>query len=140
MGITSGIVQYLLANSAVVAALGTSPNTSIVPVGLVKGIISPYIVYHIGTTLDTNDALGATGYRLARVQFDCYSTLSYTEAKALAKAVRGVFQNLQNTTLSDGTFVQGCLISQESDMPWVPEGISTVEYRVMVEVTVFYRE
>jgi hypothetical protein len=117
-------------------------TASVVPVGNIKGIVSPFVVYHIGTQLDTADVGGSTGYRTARVQYDCYSSLSYAEAKAVAKAVRGVWEHFQSATLPDAdtTFVQGCLISQESDLSEIPTGSSSVEYRVMVEVTALYQE
>jgi len=135
--ITDGIVQLLLADPTL-----SGMTSCIVPVGKVKGVKSPGIVYHIGTTLDTKDAQGSTGYRLARFQFDSYSSLSYTEAKALARAVRGVLENFRGETLSDpdSTFVQGCLVDFETDMPFVPEGLVTIEYRVMVQVSVWYKE
>jgi hypothetical protein len=135
--IQEGINQLLKADPTLSAL-----TTQIVPVGVVKGVTSPYIVYHIGTALDTLDTQGSTGYRLARFQFDAYSTLSYAEAKAVVKAIRGVLQNFQNTALSDSdsTFVQGCLIDMESDMPFVPQGVASIEYRVMVQVSVFYKE
>jgi hypothetical protein len=134
--ITDGIIT-LLKNDATLSAL----TTQIMPTGAVKLPQPPYIVYHIGTTLDTNTVQGATGYRLARFQFDCYSNL-YTEAKKIIKAVRGVLQNFKNTTLSDtdATFVQACLIDFESDMPMVQQGTAGVFFRVMVQVSVWYKE
>jgi hypothetical protein len=139
MGIQEGIVMLLNADTTVSGLVGAN---SIIPVGVVMGVKSPLIVYHIGTALDTLDTEGSTGYRTARFQFDCYSTLSYTEVKAVAKAVRHALQNFKNEILADadGTFVQGCLIDFESDMPFVSTGIKTIEYRVMVQISVFYLE
>lgn len=135
--ITDGVVILMKADPTLSAL-----TTEIVPVGIIKGVKSPCIVYHVGTNLDTIDMQGSTGYRMARFQFDCYSGSSYTEAKTVAKAVRGVFQNFNNTTLADSnsTFVQAALISQESDMPFVAQGNQAIEFRVMVEVSVFYKE
>jgi hypothetical protein len=135
--ITEGIVTLLRADTALSALTG-----EIVPVGMVKGLKSPYIVYHIGTALDTKDTEGSTGYRLARFQFDCYSGTSATEARKVAKAVRAVLQNFKNQTLSDAdnTFVQACLIDFETDPPFVPTAMKTIDFRVLVQVSVFYKE
>jgi hypothetical protein len=135
--IQDGITILLKANAGVSAL-----TTSIIPVGVSQGTVSPCIVYHIGTELDTVDVKGSTGYRCARFQFDCYSAKSYTEAKAVARAVRLALQNLQNTPLTDAdtTFVQGCMVDMESDMPFVPEGLDSIEYRVMVQVSVWFLE
>lgn len=112
------------------------------PIGQVKGIISPAIVYHVGTALDTKDTQGSTGFRLARFQFDVYSQKSYTEAKTVAKALRGVLQHFKNTTLtdSDNTFVQGCLIDFESDGTFVATGTKDIEYRTLIQVSIWYKE
>lgn len=134
-----GMVLKLQADTtynSLVAALST------VPVGAVNKQAYPLVVYHQGTVLDLLDVNGATGYRTARVQFDAYSAKSYTEAKAIIKAIRGVFKNLNNVTLpdTDSTFVQGFWITQESDLTMIPQGQITVEYRIMVEITVNYLE
>ena len=135
--ITEGIVIKLKADTTLAAL-----TTEIVPVGIVKGLKSPCIVYHVGTNPDLNDAQGATGYRLARFQFDCYSGSNYTEAKKVAKALRGALGTFKDTTLTDAdsTFVQGCLIDFESDMPFVPTATKTIEFRTMVQVSVWYKE
>jgi hypothetical protein len=115
---------------------------STVPVGAVNKQVYPVVVYHQGTQYDLLDVNGSTGNRTARVQFDAYSAKSYTEAKAIAKAIRGVFSNLNNTVLPDAssTFVQCFYVSQEADMTMIPQGVLTVEYRVMVEIEVMYFE
>jgi hypothetical protein len=115
---------------------------STVPVGAMNTQVYPIVVYHQGTVIDLNDFDGATGNRTARVQFDAYSALSYDESKAVVKAIRDVFKNLNNVTLSDAdaTFVQQFQITQESDMTMVPQGKTKLEYRVMVEVTANYIE
>jgi uncharacterized protein DUF3168 len=133
--IQDGIITLLKADPTLSAL-----TTAIVPVGMVKGITSPCIVYHIGTTHDTIDTTGSTAFRQARFQFDAYSAASYKEAKSVAYALRHVLQNYQNSTLADGTFLLACMIDMESDMPFVPQGVQTIEFRVMVQVSVFYKE
>lgn len=135
MAVQDGIITLLKADPTLSAL-----TTAIVPVGMVKGISSPCIVYHIGTQLDTLDTSGSTGYRVARFQFDAYSASSYTEAKSVAKAIRGVLQNYRNSALSDGTFVQACAIDMESDLPFVAQSVQSIEFRTMVQVSVFYKE
>jgi Protein of unknown function (DUF3168) len=134
-----GMVLTLQANSAYNSLVNV---TSTVPVGAVKGLTYPIVVYHQGTIVDLLDTNGSTGNRTARVQFDVYSAKSYTEAKSVAKAIRGVFNNLNNVVLpdTDETFVQAFYITQESDLTMVPQGTLTVEYRVMVEVEALYVE
>jgi hypothetical protein len=133
--ITDGIVS-LLKSDPTLSAL----TTEIRPVGMVKGMKSPAIVYHIGTALPQYDAAGDSGYMMARLQFDSYSSLSYTEARNVAKALRDVLKNLKNTTLTDGTFVRASFANPPIDMPFVAEGVQTIEYRVMVEVAIHYLE
>jgi uncharacterized protein DUF3168 len=134
-----GMVLALQANSTYNSLVATNGT---VPVGAVKNVSYPMVVYHQGTVVDLLDVNGSTGNRTARVQFDAYSAKSYTEAKAIAKAIRGVFQNLNNVTLSDSssTFVQAFYITQESDLTMIPQGALTIEYRVMVEITALYKE
>jgi len=141
MALQDGML-LLLQNDATYSGLVDALST--VPVGAVKqkGQAYPIVVYHQGTILDELDTNGSTGFRTARVQFDAYSAKNYTEAKAIAKAIRDVFKNLNNTTLpdTDSTFVSAFWITMESDMTVVPQGALTVEYRVMVEVTANYLE
>lgn len=146
MALQDGMVLKLQADPTYSSLIGAQ---STVPVGAVKatvgtalGTVYPCVVYHQGTILDLVDVHGSTGNRTARVQFDAYSAKSYTEAKAVAKAIRGVFQNLNNITLPDtnSTFVHSFFITMESDETLVPEGVLTVEYRVMVEIEVNYFE
>jgi formylmethanofuran dehydrogenase subunit A len=139
MALQDGMVLALQANTAYNTLVATN---STVPVGAVKNVSYPMVVYHQGTIQDLADTKGSTGYRTARVQFDAYSAKSYTEAKAIAKAIRGVFQNNNNVTLTDSssTFVQSFFVTQESDLTMIPQGALTVEYRVMVEITASYKE
>ena len=139
MSLQEGMVLKLQADSTYSSLVDT---LSTVPVGAVKNKVYPLVVYHQGTVLDELDVNGSTGWRTARVQFDSYSAVSYTEAKAIAKAIRNVFQNYQNSALPDSssTFVQACLIQNETDLTMIPQGALTVEYRVMVEVEVSYIE
>jgi hypothetical protein len=139
MALQDGMVLLLQNNStynSLVAPLST------MPVGAVNKQVYPIVVYHQGTVIDLLDVNGSTGNRTARVQFDAYSAKSYTEAKAIIKTIRQVFQNLNNTTLpdADATFVQGCYITMESDLTMIPQGVQNVEYRVMVEIEVAYLE
>ena len=139
MALQDGMVLKLQAD-ATYSSLVASAST--VPVGAIKNVSYPIVVYHQGTILDLPDTHGSTGTRTARVQFDAYSAKSYTEAKAIIKSIRNVFQHYQNSTLPDAsaTFVQACFISNESDLTMIPQGVLTVEYRVMVEVEVTYVE
>jgi hypothetical protein len=139
MALQDGMVLLLQANSTYNSLVAT---LSTVPVGAVNKQVYPIVVYHQGTVIDLNDFDGSTGNRTARVQFDAYSAKSYTEAKAIIKAIRGVFQNLNNATLpdTDETFVQACYITMESDLTMIPQGVQNVEYRVMVEIEVAYLE
>lgn len=133
--LTDGLIRRLKADPTLSAL-----TMEIVPVGIVKGIKSPCIVYQIGTVLDTREATGSSGYRLARCQFDCYSASSYAESKNVAKAVRGIFKSFHDQTLLDGTYVQAALIDFESDEPFVPTGVQAIEFRTLVQVSVWYRE
>jgi hypothetical protein len=139
MALQDGMVLALQANSTYKALVSTN---STVPVGAVKNVSYPMVVYHQGTIQDLITTAGSTGNRTARVQFDAYSAKSYTEAKAIAKAIRGVFQNLNNVTLTDSssTFVQAFFVTQESDLTFIAQGQLTVEFRVMVEIEVLYKE
>lgn len=139
MALQDGMVLTLQADPTYSSLVN---STSTVPVGAVKNLTYPIVVYHQGTIVDLLDVNGSTGNRTARVQFDAYSAKSYTEAKSIAKAIRNVFQNLNNVRLpdSDSTLVQAFYITQESDLTMVPQGVLTVEYRIMVEVEVLYVE
>jgi hypothetical protein len=139
MALQDGMVLKLQADTTYQSLVAT---LSTVPVGAVNKQVYPLVVYHQGTIVDLLDVNGSTGNRTARVQFDVYSALSYTEAKAVAKAIRNVFKNLNNVTLSDAdsTFVQSFYITQESDLTMIPQGTLTIEYRVMVEVEATYLE
>jgi hypothetical protein len=139
MALQDGMVLALQAN-ATYNSLVSSVST--VPVGVVNKQTYPLVVYHQGTIQDLLDMNGSTGQRTARVQFDCYSTQSYTQAKAVAKAIRDVFKNLNNVTLTDAdsTFCQAFYVTQEADMTMVPEGINQIDYRVMVEIEAIYIE
>jgi hypothetical protein len=137
--LADGMLLLLQADSTYNSLVDT---LSTVPVGAVNKQVYPLVVYHQSTVLDLLDVNGSTGNRTARVQFDAYSAKSYTEAKTIAKAIRGVFQNLNNVTLPDtsATFVQAFLITQESDMTVIPQGMLTIDYRVMVEIECLYVE
>lgn len=139
MSLQEGMVLKLQADSTYSSLVDT---LSTVPVGAVKNKVYPLVVYHQGTVLDELDVNGSTGWRTARVQFDSYSAVSYTEAKAIAKAIRNVFKNLNNTTLpdADATFVSAFWITMEGDLTMIPQGAVTVEYRAMVEITANYKE
>src|SRR5271154_6011915 len=115
--ITDGIVQLLLADPGVSAMTKT-----IQPSGAIKIKVSPHIVYKLGPTTDTLDTTGSTGQRLARFVFDCISGSSYTEAKALAQAVRKALDHVAYITLpdKDATQLQSSLVDFEIDSPITP--------------------
>ena len=135
--ITDGIVGYLKSNEALSAIM-----TAIVPVGMVKGIKSPCVVYHIGTAVGQFTTSGATPWQIARFQFDAYSATSYTEARAVAVALRNALKTLINVTLADTdeTYVYGVFPDPPVDMPYEAQGIQNVEYRVMVQCEVHFLE
>jgi hypothetical protein len=119
--------------------LGSSVN-SIVPTGQVKGAVSPFIVYHIGTAVATYTAQGDTAIKMVRFQFDCYSSSSYTEARNVAVALRNAIKNSIGVTLpdTDNTYVYAFKADPPIDMPFVAQGNSQLEFRVMVQVDCNY--
>jgi hypothetical protein len=137
--LSDGIV-LTLQDDATYSSLVAAKST--VPVGMVKNVVYPLVVYHLHDVTDVLDFNGSTGNRRAMVQLDCYSAKSMLEARTVSKAVREVFQNFNNVTLpdADATFVQAVYITNESDQTMIPQGIQTVEYRILVELEVFYLE
>jgi hypothetical protein len=135
--ITDGIVQYLLANPTV-----SGMTKTIQPSAAIKIKVSPHIVYKLGPTLDTLDTEGSTGQRLARFVFDCVSGSSYTEAKALAQAVRKALDKVAYITLNDAdhTQLQSSLVDFEFDNSIVPTGQINADYRVTVQISIGYIE
>lgn len=137
--ITDGIILYLKNNTPLMTLLG-SPANSIVPTGQVKGAVSPFVVYHIGTAVANYTTTGDTALKMARFQFDCYSSNSYTEARNVAVALRNAIKNSIGVTLpdTDATAVYGCFVDPPVDMPFMAQGNTQLEFRVMVQADVHY--
>jgi hypothetical protein len=135
--ITDGIVQFLLANPTV-----SGMTKTITPSAGIKVKVSPYIVYKLGPTVDTLDTFGSTGQRLARFVFDCVSGSNYTEAKALAQAVRKALDKVAYITLpdADATQLQSSLVDFEFDSSIVPTGQINADWRVTVQISIGYIE
>jgi hypothetical protein len=131
--ITDGLIMYLKTND-------TLSSIDIVPVGAVKGVKSPCIVYHIGTAVPLYASRGDTGWQIARFQFDVYSATSYTEARTIATTVRDTLNSLIGGTLADSesTFVYGVFSDPPVDMPYEAKGLQSIEYRVMVQADVHF--
>jgi hypothetical protein len=133
MAISDGLVALLLNNAGV-----TALTSCILPVGSVKGIVDPCIIYHIGTGVSTYTAKGDAGLPMVRFQFDCYSSKNRQTAMAVATAVRNALKSVIGQTLSDGTYVYACMCDPAIDLPFVAQGTQSAEFRVMVQVEVTY--
>jgi hypothetical protein len=131
--ITDGLITYLKSTDAL------SP-IDIVPVGAIKGVRSPCVVYHIGTAVPLYTSRGDTGWQIARFQFDVYSGTSYTEARRVATSLRDALNQAIGTILDDSesTFVYGVFSDPPVDMPYESKGTPTIEYRVMVQSDVHF--
>ena len=131
----AGIVSLLNSNTGLTNLIGSN---SIVPVGQVKGVSSPFVVYHISSGDPTYSAKGDTELQMIRFQFDCYSSKNHLEAWNVAVALRTAIKNTINQTLTDGTFVYACVASPPVDLTMVAEGTASIDFRVMVEVEVHF--
>jgi Protein of unknown function (DUF3168) len=125
----------LYQNTALTTLIGSA--NSIRPVGQVKGVADPFVVYHIATGVPTYSAAGDTGKQMVRVQFDAYSQ-SRATAMAVAVALRNALKNVINQTLPDGTYCYACVCDPPVDLTIIQQGTGSIETRVMVEVEVHY--
>jgi hypothetical protein len=131
--ITDGIITYL-------KAFNNLSPIQISPVGSVKNLKSPFVIYHVATAQALYSSQGDTGLQLARFQFDVYSATSYTEARTVATTLRDALNTLMNTTLDDpeSTFVYAAFSDPPVDLSEIPKGNQTVEYRVMVQSDIHF--
>lgn len=130
----AGIVSLLNSNATLSNLIGAN---AIIPVGTAKSVSDPYVIYHISSSEPTYTASGATALECTRFQFDCYSSVHLT-AYNVAVALQNAIKNTINTTLTDGTTVYGCVAYPPVDLTMVAQGNKSIEFRVMVEVEVYY--
>jgi hypothetical protein len=130
----TGLFQLITTDPTVSALIGTRLDFA----KLLKNRTLPAAVMQLITTKEVYSASGANNLRYKRVQFDSYST-DYLQAVSTSDAIRNLLKSKAGFALPDGTFVNGCIVSQDRDMPY-EDGATGYVYRRMLEVIIQHTE
>jgi hypothetical protein len=134
MAVEFGIYQLLRDNPLVSSYVGGRIFGGRAPAGATE----PLIVFQTPVTQDLGyHAQGASGLRMARLQFDSYAK-KYADTIKVKDAVRSVLQSFSGN-LPDGTPVNGCIVVRDMDFPFEP-GNSGYSFRRLLEIDVQYTE
>lgn len=130
----AGLFQLLTTDATVSALIGDRVDFA----KLRKSPQLPAVVMQLITTKEVYSSTGANNLRFKRVQFDSYST-DYLQALSASDAIRNLLKRKFNFFLPEGTFVNGCEIVQDRDMPY-EDGANGYIYRRMLEVMIQHTE
>lgn len=134
MGLEIGLFSLLNNTPAVIALIGTRVFGGSLPIGC----LYPGVVMQVAATDTVSTAQGSSKLRFKRMQFDAYSN-TYEVSVQVSDAIRTAITGAQNTTLTGGTVLQGCIVEQDRDMPY-EQGDGGFIFRRMLEVTVQHLE
>jgi len=141
--VEQGIFELLGANSTLKSLVGADKNGTTkmywnqAPKG--QQLTLPYLILNRVATGDTYTFAGPIPLRDALFQVDCYDT-AYYDARAIAKAVRGMLQSFHGTLPdTDSTIVQAVFTEKDWDMPY-EEGAKGFVFRALLEFRVWYVE
>src|SRR6202012_564091 len=109
----TGLFQLLTTDATISALIGDRLDFT----KLRKSPQLPAVVMMVITTKDIYSATGANNLRFKRVQFDCYSD-DYQQSVTTSDSIRNLLKSKAGVKLPDGTFVNGCVVSQDRDMPY----------------------
>jgi len=130
--IEAGIYQYLIADPGVSSWVSGRVFGSRLP----KNCTLPAIVWTVIHTQDLGyTTQGASGLRKKAFQFDSYA-LAYGDSVKVSDAIRSILQSYSGI-LPDGSSVNGCIITQDMDMPYEPSASGQVQ-RHLLSVDVIY--
>jgi len=134
MAIEQGLFQLITSDSNVNAFVGASAYWILAP----KGAIVPYIVLSRVATTDVYDTNGATGFRGALFQVDCYATDYYT-SRSIALAVRSLLESYAgNLPDTDETAVTAVFTEKDWDMPFEEGSGKGFVYRALLQFRIFH--
>jgi hypothetical protein len=133
MAIEQGLYTMLTQDPGVSALVGTSAFWILAP----KGTTLPYIVLGRVATKDIYDETGATGFRNALFQVDCYATTFYA-ARAISTAVRTLLESYTgNLPDINETAVSAVFTEKDWDMPY-EEGGKGFVFRALLEFRIHH--
>ena len=141
-----GLIQFLKNNTGIAALVSGRVFAGRIPKNA-DAATYPCIVWTVASTMDNPIISGTSGFRMKRVQLDCYDRInrvnetghSYVANVRVADAVRSAFQTFLHGTFPDGTKVDSCVIISDQDFPDEP-GDSGQLFRRMIEVQIAYQE
>jgi Protein of unknown function (DUF3168) len=127
MAIEQGLYALLTQDPGVSALVSTSVYWILAP----KGASLPYVVLNRVATNDVYDEDGASGFRNALFQIDCYAT-SFYPARAISLAVRTLLESYRgNLPDVNATPVSAVITEKDWDMPF-EEGGKGFVYRALL--------
>jgi hypothetical protein len=139
MSIEQGLFQLIQTDATVSSLVNMAQGKGLYWILAPKGSVYPQIVLSRVATSDVYTFKGATGFRNALFQVDCYASLYYP-SRAIADAVRGLLQSYVGTLAdTDLTSVAAVLTTKDWDMPY-EEGATGFVFRSMLEFRVWYSE
>jgi hypothetical protein len=122
---TDGLYEFITAQSAITALLGTSrgdKTTGVFHMLAIGNATMPYMTYQrVAGAPETFSYQGANQLTTSRFRFSCYGT-SQRNAALLADALKSAFATWTGT-FPDGTVVENVMLEFESDdIESVPKG------------------
>lgn len=131
MSIETGLRTLLLTDAAVAALI----TARVYPISLPQEPTLPAVVYNRIDGAPAQFLSGSGSLKHARYQLDCYSTVSYSQAKAVAAAVNEALDGYRGS-YSGGT-IKGITVLDDGTDLSEPE---LEEFRVKLEYSVWYTE
>ncbi|OLP56669.1 hypothetical protein BJF92_11310 [Rhizobium rhizosphaerae] len=93
----------------------------------------PFVVLQVVSGSETYTMAGPSGYRVSRLQVDCYAE-SYATAKRAVRAVRAALSDFREGG------IQGVFIDSERDLPAADAGNVSTLFRSSIDINVHHGE
>lgn len=94
------------------AELSALIGTRLYPVLIPQEVAEPAVAYQVITGLPTRSHTGYSNHQATRIQFTCQAG-SYSQAKAVSKAVRHCWESFRGTV--SGILIGGAFVENEFD-------------------------
>jgi hypothetical protein len=111
MTVESDLRTYLIADTTVQGIIGTRMYPRVLP----QGVTYPAIRYYLASVVENRSLSGPGGKERARLTVDSYAE-TYSQAKALAKAVKARINGLAASVGTGPTTITSVHLDQEFDI------------------------